>query len=342
LIQLGVEVALLMPGRRPLPTGRNARLIARARRLAWDLGGVTAAAARARTDLLHIPHCSAPIRPESPLVVTIHDVIPFVLPEYRASIGQRTRLAIVARTVRQARLVLTPSHHAAAEIERVLAIPAARIRVTPEAAGAEYRPAPDPRSPAIAEVRQRFGITGRYVFNVGGHDVRKNLPALIAAFARMQPHLTEPVQLVIAGAPHTNNLLVYPPMPPVIASHGLADQVVLAGFVSPLEKLALYQGADLYVTPSLDEGFGLTVLEAMACGVPVIAANRTSLPEVVGEAGVLVEPEPASLAAAMLALLDDPIQRAAWRRRGLARAATFRWDETARLTLAAYEEALAG
>ena len=157
---------------------------------------------------------------------------------------------------------------------------------------------------------RRYGIAGRYLFNVGGLDARKNLPALVEAFARALPHLNEPAQLVIAGAPHTANPIVYPPLAPVIARCGVERQVVLTGFVSPADKLALYQGADLYVTPSLHEGFGLTVLEAMACGVPVVAANRTSLPEVVGDAGLLVEPAPEPLAAAIVGLMNDPARRA--------------------------------
>ena len=342
-----VTVSLLRPGwepagerRRPSPRG----LISddpRFRRLAWELVGVAEAARRVKPDLLHVPHLSAPLRPRLPLVVTIHDTIPFVLPAYRASRAQRVRLALVRRTVRQARLVLTPSHASAADIERVLGIPRDRIRVTPEAAGDEYRPA-DPGAPEVVAVARRFGVRGRYVFNVGGLDVRKNLPVLLEAFARALPRLREPVQLVIAGAPHTTNPVVYPPRAPLVQRLGLGGSLVLTGFVSPAEKLALYQGAALYVTPSLYEGFGLTLLEAMACGVPVIAANRTSLPEVVGNAGVLVEPEPERLSSAMVVLLYDAVRRADLRARSLARAATFTWERTARLTLAVYVEALEG
>jgi glycosyltransferase involved in cell wall biosynthesis len=242
--------------------------------------------------------------------------------------------------VRAARIVLTPSNAAAGDVERLLGIPRERIRVTPEAAGAEYRPAPDPGDPALVAVARRFGVRGRYVFNVGGMDVRKNLPVLLEAFARALPRLEEPAQLVIAGAPHTGNRVVFPPLEPVIDRLGLGDHVVLTGFVSAADKLALYQGAALYATPSPHEGFGLTPLEAMACGVPVIAADRTSLPEVVGDAGVLVEPEPEAFAAAVVEVLNRPERAADLRARGLARAATFSWARTARMTLDAYREAL--
>jgi glycosyltransferase involved in cell wall biosynthesis len=298
---------------------------------------VAKAARRVQPDLLHIPHLSAPLRPGVPLVVTVHDTIPFVLPAYRASPAQRVRLAIVRRTIRQARLVLTPSHASAADIERVLGIAPDRIRVTPEAAGDEYHPV-DPRSPEVVAVARRFGVRGRYIFNAGGLDVRKNLPVLLDAFARALPRLREPAQLVIAGAPHTANPVVYPPLAPLVERLGLGGSVVMTGFVTPADKLALYQGADLYVTPSLYEGFGLTALEAMACGVPVIAANRTSLPEVVGNAGLLVEPDSEVLAAAIVAVFGDDGKHQTLRARGLERAAGFGWERTARLTRRAFGE----
>jgi len=308
----------------------------RLRRFAWDSIGVGRAARRARPDLLHVPHLAAPLRAGVPFVVTVHDVIPLLLPEYRASWPMRVNLAVMRRTVRRARLVLTPSHTAAADIERVLGIPRACIRITPEAAGPEFAPAPD-RCAILASVR-RLGVRERYIFNVGGLDARKNLPVLLEAFARALPRLQEPAQLVIAGAPHSANPTVFPPLSPVVERLGLTGKVLLPGRVSEADKLALYQAADLYVTPSLYEGFGLTALEAMACGVPTIAANRASLPEVVGDAGLLVEPEPDALAAAMVSLLADPARRADLAARGIARASTFTWERTARLTLAAYDE----
>jgi glycosyltransferase involved in cell wall biosynthesis len=311
----------------------------RIRRALWDTVGVARAARRHAPDLLHVPHFSAPLWSPAPLVVTIHDVIPLVLPEYRASRAMRANLTVVRRTVRRARLILTPSRAAADDIERVLGIPASRIRVTPEAAGAEYVPAPrgiDARSAA-----RRLGVPGRYVFNVGGLDVRKNLLVLLDAFARALPHLREPASLVIAGAAHSGNPIVFPPLEPVIAHLGLDRHVVLTGRVSEQDKIALLQGADLYVTPSLYEGFGLTALEAMACGVPTIAASRTSLPEVVGDGGLLVEPDPEALCAAMVEVLNAPDLAQDLRERGLARAAHFTWRRTAELTLDAYQEALA-
>jgi glycosyltransferase involved in cell wall biosynthesis len=274
------------------------------------------------------------------LVVTIHDVIPFVLPAYRASRAMRFHLAAMRRTVRGARLVIAPSQAAADDISRVLGIAPEKIRVTLEAADDSYRPAEDPR---VARERvAALGVTGRYIFNVGGLDVRKNVPLLLEAFALARPRLTERVQLVIAGAAHSDNPAVFPPLEPFIERLGVEADVVLTGRVSDADKIALYQAADLYVTPSCYEGFGLTPLEAMACGVPTIAANRTSFPEVVGDGGLLVEPDAEAIAALMEYVLTNPAASANLRQRGLERAATFSWERTARQTLDIYREAVMG
>lgn len=327
-----------LQGKEPRSLTARLRKDRRIRRAGWELRGVARAARALRPDLLHVPHLSAPVRAPCPLVVTIHDVIPFVLPAYRASPWMRLHLAVVRRTVHAAQRVMTPSQASAAAIARVLQVPMDRIRITPEAAGPCFKPATDLGS--VREAVRRLGVTDRYVFNVGGFDVRKNLPVLVEAFARVRARLPESVQLVIAGAPHTTNPRVFPPLAPLVQRLGLTGAVILPGRVSEDEKLALYQGADLYVTPSLFEGFGLTALEAMACGVPTIAANRTSLPEVVGDGGLLVEPEPEALAAAMLAVLGDAALAAALRARGRARAAMFSWERTARQTLDVYREAI--
>ena len=310
----------------------------RLRRGAWELGGVSAAARRVQPDVLHIPSFAAPVIPTCPLVVTIHDVIPLMLPEYRASAAMRLHLAALTRTIGWASLVLTPSDAAAETIAAHLPVPRDLIRVTPEAADESFTPAENPV--AAKEQVRKFGIAGRYVFNIAGFDARKNLPLLLEAFAIVKRHVDEPLQMVIGGAPHTGNEVVFPPLEPVIKRLGLETSVVLTGRVSDAERLALYQAADLYVTPSIAEGFGLTALEAMACGVPVIVANRSSLPEVVGDGGWHAEPNSGDLSSLMRLVLTNPAVAADLRGRGLVRAAEFSWERTAALTLAAYREAL--
>jgi glycosyltransferase involved in cell wall biosynthesis len=318
---------------KPLPYDRR---LDRAR---WELIGVSQKAKKARAQLLHIPHFSAPLRPEMPIIVTIHDVIPLVLPDYRASAAMRAHLAIIRRTVKQARIVLTPSRAAANDIRDVLGFPEEKIRITPEAADSKYAPAS-----SIETAKQRveqFGIKGPYVFNVGGFDVRKNLPVLIRAFAEALPRLQSGTKLVIAGAPHSKNQTVFPPLEPVISSLGLQESVLLLGRVSEEDKLLLFQAADLYVTPSTYEGFGLTALEAMACGVSTVAANRTSLPEVVGDGGLVVDPEVQAVAKAIVDVMTNADLAKSLQQRALARAQQFSWRRTAELTVDAYREALA-
>jgi len=326
----------------PAGTGPLGRIVGnrRVRRFAWDAWGSGWAARAVAPELLHIPQFAAPMWAPCPVVVTIHDVIPLVLDDYRGSPAMRLYAAFMARMARGARLILTPSHAAAGDIERVLGIPLDQIRVTPEAADPSYRPGEDPAE--IRAVRRRYGIGERYVFNVGGLDVRKNLATLIEAFAQVVSRSEGPVDLVIAGAAHSENTIVFPPLAPVVARLGLTSRVRLIGRVSEADKLALYRGAAVYTTPSLYEGFGLTALEAMACGVPTIAARRTSLPEVVGDGGLLVEPTVDDLAAAMVSVLGDPSLARGLGERGLARAGMFSWEETARLTRAAYDEAVRG
>ncbi|HYH12569.1 MAG TPA: glycosyltransferase family 1 protein, partial [Thermomicrobiales bacterium] len=224
------------------------------------------------------------------------------------------------------------------DIERVLGISPERIRVTPLAADPSLRPAED-GALVRARVAKRFGIAGPYMLSIAGFDRRKNVPLLVRAFARALPDLPGDVTLVLAGAPHSGNSTVFPPVEPVIREEGIVDRVVLTGKVTNDERTSLYQGAIGYVTPSEYEGFGLTALEAMACGVPVIAANRTSLPEVIGDAGMLVEPEIDDLAVAIARLVTDLDLRARLSRSSLGRATEFSWDRTAQLTVQAYRQA---
>jgi glycosyltransferase involved in cell wall biosynthesis len=334
---LGVDVQLLSPS-----DGRFLRPGTRAHRFAWDAVGVTGQLLRTagpRPQVLHLPQMSAPLWSPIPMVVTIHDVIPFVLEDYRSSRAMRAYLALMARSARRGRRVIVPSESARIDVQQVLGIHPDRIRVIPEAAGPDLVPSRD--SEAVARVRERWGLEGRYLFNIGGFDRRKNLPMLIEAFAAARSSLPEEVKLVIAGAPHTANSLVFPPLGPLIRKHGLEESVILTGRVANEERRSLYQAAHAYITPSIYEGFGLTPLEAMACGVPAIVANRTSLPEVVGKAGLVVEPEVDDLAAAIRALMTDDDLRVRLAAASLERAGTFTWANAARSTAAVYHEVIA-
>jgi glycosyltransferase involved in cell wall biosynthesis len=324
-----VELAVIEPG-----SGISSRLPRRAARFWWDAAAVGRAGRQSSAALLHVPQLSAPLRSPLPLVVTVHDVIPLTDPAYRQSRAMRAYLAVMCRTVRRARAVIVPSCYVAQEVAAALGISADRIAVVPMGVDRRFRPA-EPEA-TLPEELAVLGIRGRYIFNIGGLDIRKNLPGLLEAFARFCSRAPEPFQLIIGGAPHSGNQRIFPPLEPEIERLRLADSVILTGIVDEKTKLRLYQHATIYVTPSLSEGFGMTALEAMACGTPTIASNRTSLPEVVGEGGLLVEPDPDSLAEAMHAVARDREYARSLREAAILRASRFSWERTAAETAAVY------
>lgn len=308
------------------------RLPHRFNRVAWDMLGAGRAARGG--DLLHVAHGSVPLRCSVPVVVTLHDLIPLTDSRYRQSRGMRLYQSILTRTLPNASAVIVPSHFVAGEATRLLSLSTDQIHVVPMAAGPHFQlPGNQVEPPAML---RQLGITGRFIFNVGGFDSRKNLPLLLEAFDHFRHNVDQTFQLVIAGAPHTVNPHVYPPLEPHIHRLGLENHVLLPGFISEEQKVAFYQHAAMYVTPSLSEGFGMTVLEAMACGAPVVAANRTSLPEVAGDAGLLVEPDAQTFAGAMIAIATDPLLARSMRERGLKRARLFSWRATADQTASVY------
>ncbi len=335
-----------------VPLAPPGPLSSRRQRLAWESAGVARSARRLdpRPDVVHVPHQMPPVigpRRGIAEVVTIHDLIPYHLPEYQRSRAIRLRLLLARLWLRRASRIIAPSQATVRDIIATLGIPRHRIALIPLAATPGYGPATTERDQlAIERVRRRYGIPGRYVFNIGGFDARKNLLVLLDAFARTiaatenDLHPRAPLTLVIGGAPHSGNELVFPDLAPTIRRLGLEHRVILTGKVPPEDVLPLHQGASVYCTPSSYEGFGLTPLDAMACGVPVIAANRTSLPEVVADAGLLVEPAPDLVAAALTRVLTDDLLARRLRNRSLDRAAEFSWDLTAEATVRAYQEAM--
>lgn len=328
---LGIEVSVIQP--RP---GRVFKPGAKSQRFGWDTFGIAAAVIgnKPRADVLHLPQMSAPLVAPVPCIVTIHDTIPLVLPDYRSTRAMQLYLALMARTARQARKIIVPSQSAAADVRWILGVDPEKVIVIPEAAAPDL--VPDATGTAEARAKRRFGIPGPYLFNIGGFDKRKNLPLLIDAFAAALPSLPEQATLVIAGGPHSDNHDVFPPLEPIIQTLGLAGRVLLVGKVSDDDRKLLYQGAIACVTPSMYEGFGLTPLEAMACGTPAIVANRTSLPEIVGDAGVIVEPEVDTIADAIIRIMTDPEQRRDLSARAVERAASFSWDRAAEKTADVY------
>ena len=316
----------------PLPAGRPAKLYFEQVAIPW-------AARRLGLDLLHIPYLAPPLLSPVPTVVTVHDLITWLLPAYRGPLRKRAYTWLDLQAARRARALIAVSHHTRQDIVRHLHYPADRIYVTYEAAAPDLRPA---ATEAIAAVRRRYDLPERFVLYLGDTDRRKGLPRLMGALAQYQrTHPQDVVGLVIAGPLHRPDGRLFEDLPGIAKALGLAGHTHFLGPIPEKDKAALYSAATVFALLSEYEGFGLTPLEAMACGTAVLASAASSLPEVVGEAGLLVDPsDEAAVATALERLLLDPDLRADLGRRGRERAATFSWERTARETLAVYEAAM--
>jgi glycosyltransferase involved in cell wall biosynthesis len=293
--------------------------------------------ARICVDVAHVPYWAPPLHPSVPTVVTIHDLIPLLLPEYRGGPLVRLYTALVSRTARNAALVLTDSEASRRDIVACLGLPGERVRTVYLAADDRYTPAPATED---AAVRAGYGLPGRYVLYLGGFDVRKNVAVVLGAYRRAGSVIGEACPLVIAGRLPERDRPFTPHPRRLAREQGVDERFVrFIGSVDEGDKPALYRGAVAFFFPSRYEGFGLPPLEALACGMPVVGSRAASLPEVVGDAGVLLPPDDvAGMAEALIQLATDDGFRTELSRRALSQAARFSWERTARETLAAYGE----
>lgn len=273
-----------------------------------------------RPDLVHSPYYFAP-RPRQARVLTLHDVIPL-----RQRVPRNPAARLVARralrqAARTAECLLVPTEALARDAQALLGVAAARVRVTPYGVSARFRPAP---ADDVLKTRRALELPERYVLHVGTHAPHKNVAGLLAAWRATERHGHV---LVLAGGKRAT----------------AAPTVRALGSVAEEHLPALYTGASLFVLPSLEEGFGLPLLEAMACGTPSVCARGPALDEVAGGAAAQFDPrQTADLARLLGQLLRDPERRLELGRRGITRARAFSWRRTAELTAEAYRETLAG
>jgi glycosyltransferase involved in cell wall biosynthesis len=307
-------------------------------KLVWEQHTFPRAARQADADLIHVPYFAPPLRTFGiPSIVTILDVIPQRLPAYRASSTKQLYSQLVSRATRHATTIIAISHHCKGDIVDTLDVSPDRIVVTYLAPDPRLRPA---SYEAQRQLRHKFGVHGSLVLNVGGMDVRKNIAGLIQAFAQVYRQLGNPeLRLFIAGNPtKLGSDVIFPDWRPLAKELGIADKLICAP-VDEADLATLYSAADCFAFTSLYEGFGLTPLEAMACGAPVICSDKTSLPEVVGDAALVVDPlDIPALTTAILRVLTSPETAQELRTRGFARARRFTWEQVARQTLDVYEE----
>lgn len=284
-------------------------------------------------DVLHVPYLGSPLLRPTRTVVTVHDLIMLVLREHRGSRAFQVYTKLATAAARRADLILADSVCTQHDVVRLLGVPAERVRVVYLGVDAQFRPVAD--AERLAAARQRYGLPDGYILYMGGLDWRKNVATLLQAYAQ----LDGPPPLAIGGRAHSADRRLYPDLPSLARELGLAGKVLFLGWVAEEDKALLYAGALLFAFPSRYEGFGLTPLEAMACGTPVICSNAASLPEIVGDGALLCSPtDVGQWAAAMRELLGDGGLAARLGQRGLQRAAHFTWRRTAEQTLACYEE----
>ena len=285
-------------------------------------------------DVLHVQFTAPPFCP-CPVVVSIHDLSFEHLPQ-TFNRRSRTQLRLTVRhSAKRAARILCLSEHTRCDIIETYRVNASRVAAIPLAAPEHFSPVEDYRE--LQRVRHNYGIDGEYILSVGSIQPRKNLARLIRAYALLRgdgPTDKLP-KLVLAG----KCAWLYDETLRTLDQTGLKEAVVLTGYVPEADLPALYSGALCFVYPSYFEGFGLPPLEAMKCGAPVIVGNRTSLPEVVGDAALLVDPyDIEAIAAAISRVIKDSKLREQLSLRGRERATAFSWRETARQTLKIYEQ----
>jgi glycosyltransferase involved in cell wall biosynthesis len=288
-----------------------------------------------KVDVLHVQYTAPPFCPV-PVVATIHDLAFEHLPETFTRRGSMQLKLTVRRTARRAARVATVSEYSRQDLLRTYKLAPEKVAVTYNGIEPHFTPQA-PSANEAEEVRRRFGIGREFLLAVGSLQPRKNLVRLIRAYAKLREEAAgRAPQLVIVG----RKLWLTAEIFAEVRRQRWAEDVILTGYVADEDLPKLYRAATAFVYPSLFEGFGLPPVEAMACGTPVITSNTSSLPEVVGDAAVLIDPcDERALADALSQITGDAALRARLRGQGIERAKKFTWRAAAEKTLQLYREA---
>ncbi|MCS6850880.1 MAG: glycosyltransferase family 4 protein [Gemmataceae bacterium] len=298
----------------------------------WEYGRLPRVVRREGCHLFHGLGTLAPVVGGCRLVLTIHDLIFYHFPASVPWADRCFRRVVLPRVASRADRIIVPSEATKRDVVEILRIPPERIRRICYGPGQGFEPLTDPT--LLQATWRKRGVRPPYVVSVSRTYAHKNVAGLLRAFARVMVRRPD-LQLVLVGEPYR----VGESLAGLVASLKLEGQVVFTGYVGLGELRALYSGATLFAFPSLMEGFGLPMLEAMACGTPVVASAAPGVAEAVAEAGVVADArDPEAFAAAIVRVADDPQLQAELREKGLRRAATFSWERCARETLAVYDE----
>jgi glycosyltransferase involved in cell wall biosynthesis len=292
---------------------------------------------RMQPSLCHFTNMIAPLRSPCPYVLTVHDLSLLLHAETQPTKSLIAVRPILARAAHKAAVIIAVSHAIQQEIVDTLGLPSQRVRVIYEAASPAYHPINNANAAEqLNEVRQRYDLPASFVLFVGTIEPRKNLETLLCAFAELR-RMGRTEHLVLAGGLGWK----YEAALRNIAALGLSDCVRLLGYVPDDDLPAIYNLARVLAFVSLYEGFGLPILESMACGTPVVTSNRSAMAELGAGAALLVNPtKPGEIAQALQRVLSNDALHAELRGAGLARAAQFSWAKAAAQTMAVYEECL--
>lgn len=285
-------------------------------------------------DGIDVFHCQymAPLTAVTPIAVAMHDIIHEYMPELYPRNLCRMMRVLYPLSVRKARHVLTISEHSKQDIMKYYGVPPEKITVTYCGVSKAFSPIDD--QAAIGRAKHRYGISGPYIYYVGRLEPRKNLLTLIRAYHALRQRGVDTHTLVLSGMKYYQ----YERLHALVVELGLQREVIFTGGVEDAELPLLINGASAFAYPTLAEGFGLPPLEAMACGTPVVTSNLSSLPEVVGDAGLLVDPLSVDeLSSAIERIITDSELRASLRAKGLIQAGRFSWRDTANRTLEVFK-----
>ncbi len=343
-----LQLTMVMPPHNPVPTDLPPNIdIIPTRGGSGNLGKVLfeqrsypQAVKKSGADIAHVPYWGPPLSSPAKLVTSILDVIPVALPEYSSGFRARLYTSLVSAAARGNAHTITISNAAKADIVKYLGLPEDSITTTYLAADEAYHPRMGAERDAA--VRAKYDLPDQFVLYMGGFDIRKQVNELLLAYTYVGQAEGDNIPLVIAGREPEWGSPMFPDMRKYAEELKITDYVRWIGYVDEADKPSLYRLADVFVYPSVYEGFGLPVLEAMASGTPVVANDVSSIPEVTGEAAFLVgEGNARAMGGAIIAILLQQSFRESLINQGLARATNFSWRKTAKETLAVYEKVMA-
>ncbi len=311
---------------------KASRIPGRLMRFFWDYLKIPIEPFLGEVDVFHITNYLIPYIRRAKLLVTIYDITPVLSPEYHNRYTRTYVKEKILFAAKKADRIIAISQHTKRDLIQTLGVPEDLIAVIYGGVGEQFQPIKNQE--VLNRVKERYNIKDKYLLFLGTLEPRKNIPGLIRAFHKIKDRFPN-YQLVIAGKRGWKFQEIFK----TVEELRLEDRVIFTGYLPEEDIPSLYSGAELFIYPTLYEGFGFPPLEAMACGTPVITSNLSSLPEVVGEGGILIDPNNIDeLSRAMESVLADENLRKGLREKGLRQAAKFSWERCARDTLKVYRE----